>query len=234
MSISLHRHHTRLAGLVVLEALAGSVLDGSLAGNDLLDGGEDAAPVLEDGERNALAGAVGDEVWWTLVEGVRSGDGRSRLTVALLGEKEVGFAGSGKVGNTVAGVEEGGALVGGELSVGAESEGFVVAEAAGGMLALNWHVVSTICSADWRAKTYLSSWYWICQPPSWSMVLSPRGTASLQTMSILSASGPTSFCRMPRMTGVMPEETTTVGMLFASAHWKYSLKWGSRVMFSTR
>lgn len=50
--------------------------------------------------------------------------------MALLGEEEVGLAGGGKVGNTVAGVEEGGALVSGELGVRAESEGLVVAEAA--------------------------------------------------------------------------------------------------------
>ena len=52
------------------------------------------------------------------------------LTVALLSEEEIGLACGGKVGDTVAGVEESRALVGGELSVRAESEGLVVAEAA--------------------------------------------------------------------------------------------------------
>lgn len=52
-------------------------------------------------------------------------------TVTLLGEEEVGLASSGEVGDAVAGVEEGGTLVGGELGVGAEGEGFVVAEGAG-------------------------------------------------------------------------------------------------------
>lgn len=137
MAIGLHGRNTSLASLVVLEAFAGSVLDGPLAGNDLLDGGEDAAPVLEDGEGNALAGAVGDEIWWALVKGARNGNGKSMLTMALLGEKEVGLAGSGKVRDAVAGVEEGGALVGGELGVRAEGEGLVVAEAAGRILALN-------------------------------------------------------------------------------------------------
>ena len=52
------------------------------------------------------------------------------LTVALLGEEEIGLAGGGEVRDTVASVEESRALVGGELGVGAESEGLVVAEAA--------------------------------------------------------------------------------------------------------
>ena len=50
--------------------------------------------------------------------------------MVLLGEEEVGLAGGGKVRDTVTGVEESRALVGGELGVGAESEGLVVAEAA--------------------------------------------------------------------------------------------------------
>jgi hypothetical protein len=52
------------------------------------------------------------------------------LTVTLLGEEKIGLACGGEVRNTVAGVEESRALVGGELSVRAESEGLVVAEAA--------------------------------------------------------------------------------------------------------
>ena len=55
----------------------------------------------------------------------------AKLTVALLGEEKVGLACSREVRDTVTGVEESRALVGGELGVGAESEGFVVAEAAG-------------------------------------------------------------------------------------------------------
>jgi hypothetical protein len=50
--------------------------------------------------------------------------------VALLGEEEIGLACSGEVRDTVASVEESRALIGGELGVGAESEGLVVAEAA--------------------------------------------------------------------------------------------------------
>jgi hypothetical protein len=50
--------------------------------------------------------------------------------VALLSEEEIGLAGSGQVGDAVACVEESWALVGGELGVGAESEGLVVAEVA--------------------------------------------------------------------------------------------------------
>ena len=62
VAVGLHRSHTSLAGLVVLEAFARCVLHSTLASHDLLDGGEDAAPVLEDGEGHALAGAVGDEI----------------------------------------------------------------------------------------------------------------------------------------------------------------------------
>ena len=62
LSVRLDRLHTGLACLVVLEALACSFVDGLLACNDLLDGCEDAAPVLEDGEGNVLARAVGDKV----------------------------------------------------------------------------------------------------------------------------------------------------------------------------
>lgn len=50
--------------------------------------------------------------------------------MALLGEEKVGLASSRQIGDTVACVEESWALVSGELSVGAESEGLVVAEAA--------------------------------------------------------------------------------------------------------
>jgi len=53
-----------------------------------------------------------------------------QLTVALLGEEKISFACGGEVRDTVAGVEESRALVGGELGVRAESEGLVVAEAA--------------------------------------------------------------------------------------------------------
>ena len=52
------------------------------------------------------------------------------LTVALLGEEKIGLAGGREVRDTIASVEESRALVGGELGVGAESEGLVVAEAA--------------------------------------------------------------------------------------------------------
>lgn len=52
----------RLASLVVRKALGGSVLHAALARDDLLDSGQDAAPVLEDGEGDVLARAVGDEV----------------------------------------------------------------------------------------------------------------------------------------------------------------------------
>lgn len=58
------------------------------------------------------------------------------LTVALLGEEEIGFACGGEVRDTVASVEESRALVGGKLSVRAESEGLVVAEAAMQMSAM--------------------------------------------------------------------------------------------------
>jgi hypothetical protein len=55
--------------------------------------------------------------------------------VALFGEEKIGLAGSGKIGDSVTGVEESWALVGGELGVGAESEGLVVAEVAVAVLA---------------------------------------------------------------------------------------------------
>jgi hypothetical protein len=70
-------------------------------------------------------------VVWFVWEGISL---RS-LTVALLGEEEVGLAGGGEVGDSVASVEESWALVGGELGVGTESEGLVVAEVAVGVLA---------------------------------------------------------------------------------------------------
>lgn len=63
LAVRLHGSHTGLARLIVLESLACCVVNGTLAGNDLLDGGENAAPVLEDGEGHALAGTVGDEIW---------------------------------------------------------------------------------------------------------------------------------------------------------------------------
>ena len=56
------------------------------------------------------------------------------LTVALLGEEEIGLTSSGQVGDTVAGVEQSWALVGRQLGVWAEGEGLVVAEAAVTML----------------------------------------------------------------------------------------------------
>ena len=54
--------NTSLAILVVLEALLCRFVDGALTGDDLLDGGENAAPVLEDGEGHVLARAVSDEI----------------------------------------------------------------------------------------------------------------------------------------------------------------------------
>jgi len=56
--------------------------------------------------------------------------GMGLLTVTLLGEKKISLACGGKVRDTVAGVEESRALVGGQLGVGAESEGLVMAETA--------------------------------------------------------------------------------------------------------
>jgi hypothetical protein len=56
------RRNTSLAILVVLEALLRRLVDGNLASDDLLDGGKNAAPVLEDGEGHVLARAVGDEI----------------------------------------------------------------------------------------------------------------------------------------------------------------------------
>lgn len=50
--------------------------------------------------------------------------------MALLGEEEVSLASSREVRDAVTSVEERGTLVGGELGVGAEGEGLVVAEAA--------------------------------------------------------------------------------------------------------
>jgi hypothetical protein len=67
MTVGLHGSHTGFAVLVVLEALLRRVVNSALAGNDLLDGGENAAPVFEDGERHVFACAVGDEVLWVLV-----------------------------------------------------------------------------------------------------------------------------------------------------------------------
>ena len=58
--------------------------------------------------------------------------------MALLGEEQVGLASGGKIGDTIACVEESRALVGGELGVGAESEGLVVAETAMIMLVTNF------------------------------------------------------------------------------------------------
>lgn len=54
--------NARLASLVVRKAVACGILHAALAGDDLLDGGQNAAPVLEDGEGDVLARAVGDEV----------------------------------------------------------------------------------------------------------------------------------------------------------------------------
>jgi hypothetical protein len=71
MSVSLHRLHASFAILVILEALLRRIVNSALAGDDLLDGGENAAPVFEDGERHVFACAVGDEVWrvlaWSVV-----------------------------------------------------------------------------------------------------------------------------------------------------------------------
>ena len=115
--------------------MVGSLLHSLLAGHNLLDGGEDGAPILEDGEGHVLAGAVGDEV------------------VALLGEEKVGLACGGEVRHTVAGVEESRALVGGELGIRTESEGLVVSESTGEVSALE-------CSLPICGKwPYLSSWY---------------------------------------------------------------------------
>lgn len=129
-TVGLHGSNASLAILVVLEALLRCVVDGALAGDDLLDDGENAAPVLEDGERHVLARAVGDEVCWKSVKCNIERHGIGLLTVALLGEEEIGLARGRKVRDTVASIEESRALVGGELGVGAEGEGLVVAEAA--------------------------------------------------------------------------------------------------------
>jgi hypothetical protein len=67
VTVGLHRLHTSLASLVVLEALLRRLMNSALAGDDLLDGGENVAPVLKDGERHVLTCAVGDEVWRALV-----------------------------------------------------------------------------------------------------------------------------------------------------------------------
>ena len=53
--------------------------------------------------------------------------------MTLLGEEQVGLARGGQIGDAIAGVEERGTLVGGELGVRAQGEGLVVAEAAEGM-----------------------------------------------------------------------------------------------------
>jgi hypothetical protein len=58
----LHRLHTSFAVLVVLKPLLCRFVNSALAGDDLLDNGEDVAPVFEDGERHVFACAVGDEV----------------------------------------------------------------------------------------------------------------------------------------------------------------------------
>ena len=129
-TVSLDGHNASLAILVVLETLLRRFVNGTLAGDDLLDGGENAAPVLEDGEGYVFAGAVGDEICRKSVKRYAHCRGMGLLTVALLGEEEIGLAGGGEVRDTVASVEESRALVGGELGVGAESEGLVVAEAA--------------------------------------------------------------------------------------------------------
>ena len=129
-TVGLHGSNASLAILVVLEALLRCVVYGALAGDDLLDGGENAAPVLEDGEGHVLTRAVGDKICWKSVKCNIECQGIVLLTVALLGEEEIGLACGGEVRDTVASVEESRALVGGELGVGAESEGLVVAEAA--------------------------------------------------------------------------------------------------------
>jgi hypothetical protein len=141
MTIGLHRLHTSFAVLVILKALLRCFVNGALASDDLLDGGEDGAPVFEDGERHVFACAVGDEVLWLLVWRGVACVGRVSLTVAFLGEEEVGLTGGGKVGDSIAGVEESRALVGGELGVGAESEGLVVAKVAAVVLARDCNYV---------------------------------------------------------------------------------------------
>jgi hypothetical protein len=60
--LSRNRCNASLAILVVLEALLRGIIDGTLAGDDLLDDSEDVAPVLEDGEGYVFARAVGDEI----------------------------------------------------------------------------------------------------------------------------------------------------------------------------
>jgi hypothetical protein len=67
VAVGLHRLHTGFAVLVILEALLCCFVNGALASDDLLDGGEDGAPVFEDGERHIFACAVGDEVLRVLV-----------------------------------------------------------------------------------------------------------------------------------------------------------------------
>lgn len=67
-TVGLHGRNTSLAILVILETLLRRFLDGTFASDNLLDGGEDAAPVFEDGEGYVLAGAVGDEICRKSVE----------------------------------------------------------------------------------------------------------------------------------------------------------------------
>lgn len=55
--------HTGLTGLVLLVTLLGGILHGPLALDNLLDGGVDLCPVLEDIEGDIVTGAVGDEIW---------------------------------------------------------------------------------------------------------------------------------------------------------------------------
>jgi len=63
------RLHTSLTLLVELVALVRGIVHRLLAGMDLLDGGEDARPVLEDGEGDVFAGAVGDEICMIVSQG---------------------------------------------------------------------------------------------------------------------------------------------------------------------
>jgi len=70
------------------------------------------------------------------------------LTVTLLGEEKIGLARGGEVRDTVAGVEESRALFGGELGVGAESEGLVVAEAAVDISIKRSHSLNTLAIID--------------------------------------------------------------------------------------
>jgi len=98
------------SGLKVFGTLLGDFLDILLAINNCLDGVENGAPVLENGERNILLDAVLDEV------------------VALLCKQQVGLLGGTQITNPISGIEQCWTLSLWQSSIGSDLQRLVMAE----------------------------------------------------------------------------------------------------------